>query len=85
MGGLEEDYECVYGKNGRTPRTRVRKLISTKSSKRRKHTNGEILEKDTGEFQKVPILHRTLGNSYWRNQGLKSLQYRYETLRHHLN
>ncbi|MEJ9279752.1 group II intron reverse transcriptase/maturase, partial [Ureibacillus thermosphaericus] len=28
-----------------------------------------------------PILHRTLGNSYWRNQGLKSLEARYEKLR----
>ncbi|MED4929016.1 group II intron reverse transcriptase/maturase, partial [Bacillus smithii] len=33
-------------------------------------------------ISKSPILHRTLGNSYWSNQGLKSLQKRYEFLRH---
>ena len=44
--------------------------------------NGEILGKVTGEFPNSPILHRTLGNSYWSSQGLKSLISRYETLRH---
>ena len=32
-----------------------------------------------------PILHRTLGNSYWRNQGLKSLEARYKTCVNYLN
>ena len=44
--------------------------------------NGVTHGKVTGEFLKVLILHRTLGNSYWSSQGLKSLLSRYETLRH---
>lgn len=30
---------------------------------------------------KSPILHKALGDQYWSNQGLKSLFYRYQTLR----
>ena len=44
--------------------------------------NGEIAEKVTGVFQKVQYYTEPSDNSYWSNQGLKSLQVRYETLRH---
>ena len=41
---------------------------------------GEQPERILANF-KDSILHKTLGNSYWSNQGLKSLQKRYEFLR----
>ena len=37
--------------------------------------------KSKWRISKSPILHKTLGNSYWNKQGLKCLQEHYEFLR----
>lgn len=43
------------------------------------------MEKYPKKFWRIsnnPKLHKTLGNSFWRNQGFKSLEVSYEILRH---
>ena len=79
MDGFEEDFVCVYGKTGRNQRTKVRKLIKLGVPKEKAYEWGNT-RKGYWRISNSPILHRTLGNSYWSNQGLKSLQTRYETL-----
>ena len=71
---------CLW-KNWKKPRTRVRKLIGLGVPNGKAYEWGNT-RKGYWRISKSPILHRTLGNSYWSNQGLKSLLVRYETLRH---
>ena len=71
---------CLW-KNWKKPRTRVRKLIRLKVPYGKAYEWGNT-RKGYWRISKSPILHRTLGNSYWESQGLKSLQVRYETLRY---
>lgn len=71
---------CLW-KNWKKPRTRVRNLIRLKVPYGKAYEWGNT-RKGYWRISKSPILHRTLGNSYWKSQGLKSLQVRYETLRY---
>ena len=71
---------CLW-KNWKKPRTRVRNLIRLKVPYGKAYEWGNT-RKGYWRISKSPILHRTLGNSYWNGQGLKSLQVRYETLRY---
>jgi len=71
---------CLW-KNWKNPRTRVRNLIRLKVPYGKAYEWGNT-RKGYWRISKSPILHRTLGNSYWESQGLKSLQVRYETLRY---
>lgn len=71
---------CLW-KNWKKPRTRVRNLIRLKVTYRKAYEWGNT-RKGYWRISKSPILHRTLGNSFWESQGLKSLQVRYETLRY---
>jgi len=71
---------CLW-KNWKKPRTRVRNLIRLKVPYGKAYEWGNT-RKGYWRISKSPILHRTLGNSYWESQGLKSLQVRYETLRY---
>lgn len=71
---------CVW-KNWKKPRTKVRKLIGLGVPKGKAYEWGNS-RKSYWRISKSPILHKTLGNSYWSSQGLKSLLSRYETLRH---
>lgn len=68
-------------KNWKNPRTRVRNLARFKIPYGKAYEWGNS-RKGYWSISKSPILNRTLGNSYWKNQGLKSLQVRYETLRY---
>ena len=71
---------CLW-KNWKKPRTRVRNLIRLKVPCGKAYEWGNT-RKGYWRISKSPILHRTLGNSFWESQGLKSLQVRYETLRY---
>jgi RNA-directed DNA polymerase len=71
---------CLW-KNWKNPRTRVRNLARLKVPHGKAYEWGNT-RKGYWRISKSPILHRTLGNSYWESQGLKSLQVRYETLRY---
>ncbi|TQR21673.1 hypothetical protein FG384_01575 [Psychrobacillus vulpis] len=71
---------CLW-KNWKKPRTKVRNLI------RLGIPDGKAFEwgntrKGYWRISNSPILSRALNNSYWSNQGLKSLQARYEILRY---
>ena len=71
---------CLW-RNWKKPRTRVRNLIRLKVPYGKAYEWGNT-RKGYWRTSKSPILHRTLGNSYWESQGLKSLQVRYKTLRY---
>ena len=71
---------CLW-KNWKKPRTRVRNLTRLNVPYGKAYEWGNT-RKGYWRISKSPILHRTLGNSYWESQGLKSLQVRYETLRY---
>ncbi len=70
---------CLW-KNWKKPKTKIRNLIKLGVPKGKAYEWGNS-RKGYWRISKVPILHKTLGNSYWSNQGLKSLQKRYEFLR----
>lgn len=71
---------CMW-KNWKKPSTKVKNLIRLGVPKGKAYEWGNS-RKSYWRISKSPILHRTLGNSYWSSQGLKSLLSRYETLRH---
>lgn len=71
---------CLW-KNWKTPKTRIRNLIKLGVPSWKAYEWGNS-RKGYWRISNSPILHRTLGNSYWNDQGLKSLQERYEFLRH---
>lgn len=71
---------CMW-KNWKNPRTKIRKLIGLGVPQGQAYEWGNT-RKSYWRISKSPILHRTLNNSYWNYQGLKSLISRYETLRH---
>ncbi|MEK4254818.1 group II intron reverse transcriptase/maturase [Ureibacillus sp. FSL K6-2830] len=70
---------CLW-KNWKKPKTKIRNLIQLGVPQWQAYEWGNT-RKSYWCISKSPILHRTLGNSYWRNQGLKSLEARYENLR----
>ncbi|MEK4494748.1 group II intron reverse transcriptase/maturase [Ureibacillus sp. FSL W8-0352] len=70
---------CLW-KNWKKPKTKIRNLIQLGVPQWQAYEWGNT-RKSYWRISKSPILHRTLGNSYWRNQGLKSLEARYENLR----
>ncbi|WP_079524517.1 group II intron reverse transcriptase/maturase [Solibacillus isronensis] len=71
---------CLW-KNWKKPRTRIRNLIRLKVPYGKAYEWGNT-RKGYWRISKSPILHRTLGNSFWESQGLKSLRVRYATLRY---
>lgn len=71
---------CLW-KDWKKPKTKIRHLIKHGTPKRKAFEWGNS-RKGYWRISNSPILHKTLGTSYWRNQGLKSLQERYESLRH---
>ncbi|WP_096552374.1 group II intron reverse transcriptase/maturase [Ureibacillus thermosphaericus] len=70
---------CLW-KNWKKPKTKIRNLIQLGIPQWQAYEWGNT-RKSYWRISNSPILHRTLGNSYWRNQGLKSLEARYENLR----
>jgi group II intron reverse transcriptase/maturase len=71
---------CVW-KNWKKPRTKVRKLIGLGVPIQKAYEWGNS-RKGYWRISNSPILHQTLGNSYWSSRGFKSLAARYESLRH---
>jgi len=71
---------CLW-KSWKKPKTKIRNLIKLGVPSWKAYEWGNS-RKGYWRISKSPILHKTLGNSYWSNQGLKSLQKRYEFLRH---
>jgi group II intron reverse transcriptase/maturase len=71
---------CLW-KNWKKPKTKVKNLIRLGIADWQAYQWGNT-RKSYWRISKSPILQRTLGNSYWNRQGLKSLQARYETLRY---
>jgi len=71
---------CMW-KDWKLPRTKVRKLIGLGVPRGKAYEWGNS-RKGYWRISSSPILHRTLGNSYWSSRGLKSLLARYETLRY---
>lgn len=66
---------CVW-KQWKKPKTKVKRLISLGVPKEKAYEWGNTRKK----YWRVacsPILNRTLTNSYWRNEGLKSMMERY--------
>ncbi|PFH84813.1 reverse transcriptase domain-containing protein [Bacillus sp. AFS088145] len=70
---------CLW-KQWKTPKTRIRKLTGLGVNFHKAYEWGNS-RKGFWRIAKSPILHRTLGNAFWQNQGLKSLYQRYEILR----
>jgi group II intron reverse transcriptase/maturase len=68
-------------KQWKLPKTRVRKLIGLGIPSHKAFEWGNSRKK-YWRIAHSPVLHKTLGNSYWSSRGLKSLLSRYETLRH---
>jgi group II intron reverse transcriptase/maturase len=71
--------QCIW-KEWKTPRTRVRKLKGMGVNPHKAYEWGNS-RKGYWRITKSPILHKTLDNSYWSNQGLRSLYLRYHELR----
>jgi RNA-directed DNA polymerase len=71
---------CLW-KNWKKPETKIRNLIRLGVPKQKAYECGNS-RKGYWRISKSPILHKTLGISYWKNQGIKSLQERYASLRH---
>lgn len=70
----------IEWKQWKTPKTRVRKLKALGVPPFKAYEWGNSRKK-YWRIANSPILHKTLGNSYWSNRGLKSLYQRYEFLR----
>ncbi|MFS0689836.1 group II intron reverse transcriptase/maturase [Sporosarcina sp. 179-K 8C2 HS] len=70
---------CIW-KDWKKPCTKTRKLIGLGIPIGKAYEWGNS-RKSYWRISKSPILHRTLGNSYWSSRGLKSLISRYEALR----
>ena len=71
---------CLW-KEWKKPRTKIRNLIKLGVPKWKAYEWGNS-RKGYWRISKSPILDSTLGNSYWSNQGFKSLLERYKFLRH---
>lgn len=71
---------CLW-KEWKLPRTKVRKLAGLGAPQGKAYEWGNT-RRSYWRISNSPILHTTLGNSYWNSQGLRSLLKRYEFLRH---
>lgn len=76
---LTRRLRMILWKEWKNPRTKVRNLEKLGAGKKAYEWGNS--RKGYWRIAKSPILHKTLGRSYWRNQGLKSLTARYEQLR----
>ncbi|PQD95612.1 group II intron reverse transcriptase/maturase [Pradoshia eiseniae] len=74
---------CMW-KNWKNPKAKIRHLMNLGVPKGQAYEWGNS-RKGYWRISKSPILHKALGNTYWYSRGLKSLQGRYETLRHQLD
>ena len=70
---------CLW-KEWKKPKTKIRNLVKLGVPAWKAYEWGNS-RKGYWRISKSPILHRTLGNSYWKSRGLRSLHERYEFLR----
>lgn len=70
----------IVWKEWKNSKTRVRKLKGLGAIPSKAYEWGNSRKK-YWRISSSPILHKTLGNSYWISQGLKSLYARYQSLR----
>lgn len=70
----------IIWKQWKTPKTRVKKLKSLGVPKQKAYEWGNSRKK-YWRISHSPILHKTLDNSYWNSQGLRSLNDRYSFIR----
>ena len=70
---------CLW-KEWKKPKTKIRNLVKLSVPAWKAYEWGNS-RKGYWRISKSPILHRTLGNSYWKSRGLRSLHERYEFLR----
>jgi group II intron reverse transcriptase/maturase len=80
-GWIRRRLRMCQWKNWKKPKTRIRNLIRLGVPKWKAYEWGNT-RKGYWRISNSPILHKTLGISYWKSQGLKSLEERYKTLRH---
>ncbi|XJZ26643.1 group II intron reverse transcriptase/maturase [Bacillota bacterium Lsc_1132] len=78
-GWLNRRLRMILWKEWKNPRTRVRNLKKLGAGDKAYEWGNS--RKGYWRIAKSPILHKTLGNAYWRDQGLRSLTARYEQLR----
>ena len=71
---------CLW-KAWKLPKTKIRNLVRLGIPHWKAYEWGNS-RKAYWRIANSPILHRTLGNSYWNRQGLRSLHDRYEFLRY---
>lgn len=71
---------CLW-KAWKKPKTKIRNLVKLGVPHWQAYEWGNS-RKAYWRIANSPILHRTLGNSYWRRRGLRSLHDRYEFLRY---
>jgi len=71
---------CLW-KAWKKPKTKIRNLIKLGVPKWKAYEWGNS-RKGYWRISMSPILDKTLGNSYWSHQGLRSLHERYEFLRY---
>lgn len=71
---------CLW-KEWKKPKTKIRNLVKFGVPHWQAYEWGNS-RKAYWRIANSPILHRTLGNSYWRSRGLRSLHDRYEFLRY---
>jgi RNA-directed DNA polymerase len=76
---LTRRLRMILWKEWKNPRTRVRNLEKLGAGEKSYEWGNS--RKGYWRIAKSPILHKTLGSAYWRNQGLKSITARYEQLR----
>lgn len=71
---------CLW-KQWKTPKTKIKRLITLGVPKAKAFEWGNSRKK-YWRLACSPILHRSLNNTYWQSEGLKSLKGRYDHLRH---
>ncbi|MES5952417.1 group II intron reverse transcriptase/maturase [Bacillus fungorum] len=71
----------IMWKQWKTPRTRIKKLLSLGTTKAKAYEWGNS-RKQYWRISGSPVVQRTLDNSYWNGLGLKSLSDRYLLIRH---
>lgn len=77
---IKRRLRMIRWKEWKKVKTRYKNLIKL-GTDRAKAWEWANSRKAYWRISKSPIMHRTLGNQYWDNQGLKSLLLRYQTMR----
>ncbi|WP_089651672.1 group II intron reverse transcriptase/maturase [Halobacillus aidingensis] len=77
---LHRRLRMIRWKEWRLPKTKIRKLIKLGISPQKAHEWGNS-RKAYWRIARSPVLHKTLGTTYWWRLGLKSIVLRYKFIR----